>query len=67
MRKIGTRLNSTITTFYFGVFSSVFSFIVFAIAPGQILKERMDFTAFGLLIATGIFGWLAQECVSKAL
>lgn len=27
----------------------------------------MDFKSFGLLFATGIFGWLAQECVSKAL
>jgi drug/metabolite transporter (DMT)-like permease len=34
MRKIGTRLRSTTTTFYFGIFSSIFSFIVFAIAPG---------------------------------
>lgn len=34
MRKIGTKLSSTITTFYFGLSSSVFSFIVFSIAPG---------------------------------
>jgi hypothetical protein len=27
----------------------------------------MDFKSFGLLFATGIFGWVAQECVSKAL
>ena len=34
LRKIGTRLSTTITTFYFGLFSSISSFIFFSIAPG---------------------------------
>ncbi len=59
MRKIGTSVNATITTFFFGVFSAIGSFIMFAVAPGQELKQPIDALSFMLLVGTGMFGWLA--------
>ena len=35
MRKAGGQVNATVTTFYFGVFSSVASFIAYSLAPNQ--------------------------------
>lgn len=67
MRKLGENVNSAITTFYFGIFSGITSFITFAIAPKQTMSAEISFFELGLLLAIGIFGWIAQEGVSKAL
>jgi len=37
------------------------------VAPEQYLASKIDLISFCLLLATGIFGWLAQEGVAKAL
>lgn len=59
MRKINTQVNSTVTTFYFGLFSCIMSFSFFAIAPAQIIREQANLKSIGLLLSTGLFGWLA--------
>jgi drug/metabolite transporter (DMT)-like permease len=59
MRKLGTHLDSTVTTFYFGLFSAIASFMVFSFAPGQALHEKITPLALLLLLATGLFGWIA--------
>jgi hypothetical protein len=59
MRKAGNKISATITTFYFGVFSAIFSFLGYSFVPDQELKTPLDMKEVGLLIATGLFGWLA--------
>jgi drug/metabolite transporter (DMT)-like permease len=43
------------------------TFLIFSVAPEQYLASKIDLISFSLLLATGIFGWLAQEGVAKAL
>ncbi|TNV77408.1 hypothetical protein FGO68_gene6316 [Halteria grandinella] len=67
MRRLGTRVNPTINTFYFATSSCVLSFITFSVVPGQRIFSQIDWESVGLLILTGLLGWIAQEGVAKAL
>ena len=59
MRKAGAKISATITTFYFGVFSAISSFVGFSLVPNQQITSKLSGIGLGLLFATGIFGWLA--------
>ena len=66
MRKMGSSVNSVICPMYFGIFSCYANFFGSA-ALGDDLVEEYSWPVMGLLLLTGIFGWLAQEGVSAAV
>lgn len=66
MRKLGSTINSAVITMYFGAFSVVF-YCAMSWIMGEEIEEPIGGKAILLLSLVGLFGWLAQEGVSKAV
>jgi drug/metabolite transporter (DMT)-like permease len=66
MRKTGNSVHPLISPMYFGAFSVVANFFL-SVATGDQLVEKFTGTGIVLLLSAGVFGWLAQEGVSKAI
>lgn len=66
MRKLGTGISSVVTTFYFGALSVPLCFIC-SLAMGDEVHGPVTGGAILLLSLVGLFGWIAQEGVSKAV
>ena len=68
MRKLGTTISSVVTTLYFGLFSFPACFVTSLILGDKFNEEPENAgIAIVLLLLVGIFGWVAQEGVSKAV
>ena len=77
MRRIGTRVHTCLKPMYFGIFSSIMCIVIQGLIelknpPSQQNQKSqfsmiMPYQEFFLLFFTGVFGWLAQEGVSKAI
>ena len=66
MRKLGTSISSVVTTMYFGLFL-VPACMITSLALGDKIETPIDGQAVWYLFLVGIFGWIAQEGVSKAV
>ena len=66
MRKIGSSVNSVICPMWFGVFSCYANYFGSAALKDDLVEEY-SWPVLGLLLLTGILGWIAQEGVSAAV
>ena len=66
MRKLGTSISSVVTTMYFGLFL-VPACMITSLALGDKLETPVEGEAILYLLLVGLFGWIAQEGVSKAV
>jgi len=66
MRKIGTKVNSVVITMYFGAFMLP-SCLAMSLLSGDSYVGHIGGTETLLLSLAGLFGWIAQEGVSKAV
>ena len=79
MRKIGEQVHSCMKPMYFGIFCAITCLIIQSgieiyhsfISDGKPYKSQFSLVMpaweLGLLLVTGLCGWLAQEGVSKAI
>ena len=66
MRKLGTQISPVVTTFYFGLFSLP-AYLLTSVCMMERWEGPIDPKAALFCLGVGIFGWLAQEFVQKAV
>lgn len=67
MRRLGTTVHALANPYYFGLFTLPACLIVNFSLGDVFSPDMITWTGIGLLLVTGIFGWIAQEGVSKAM